>query len=135
MLDKLERFGGQAGLGQADAATKNAGDAQPKISRPGQKGFDFLTVKRQITQQCLASAQKCWQEKDIAEAEMAYVGSQLVAHQHMLDSMMVFRQYASPKLGQLIDDGTKTVQQHKEHAEKLIEELGHEAHSRSSAKK
>jgi predicted outer membrane protein len=128
MLQELERFGGHHGLNQQTARAGNGGRDQPQLTRQGQGGFDFLTVKRQIAQQCLASARKCWDEKKTPDAEMAFVGSQIVAHQHMIDASHVLSQYASPELQDLIDKGIETAETHKKHAEKLIEELSHEGH-------
>jgi predicted outer membrane protein len=127
MLGKLERFGGQAGLTAAGQRPGgNAADSQP--------GFDLVNVRREIARQCLTSAQKMWENKKLADAEMAFVGQQCVLHQQMIDTETVLRQYVSADLQQLIDKGIETAQTHKKHAEQLIEELVHESQADSKSR-
>ena len=143
MLSKLERLGGHSGVMEGqhkdrnaasqprlteNAQTSAAGGAQPRTSA---SGLDFISIKRQIAQQCLASAEKAWQDKKPADAEMCYVGQQLVMHQQMIDAAQVLREHASSELKEVIDKGIETAQSHKKHAEQLIEELAHESKSKS----
>jgi predicted outer membrane protein len=126
-LSKLERFGVQPQQLTAQSQDR-AGDG----AQPGQPGrFDLLTVKRQIAQQCLAMAQqKAGETKDASERDMCYVGHQVVAHEHMLSAQKVLRQYASSELQQLIDKKMETAEMHKDHAQKLMDDLIHAEHDR-----
>ena len=126
MLAKLEGLGGHAEIGEGQANSDTAGTKQPQLTstEQGKTGaLDFITIKRQIAQQCLESAEKTWQEKKPADAEMCYVGQQVVMHQQMIDAATVMQQYASGELKDVIDDGIETAKSHKKHAEQLIEEL------------
>jgi predicted outer membrane protein len=133
MLAKLERLGGHAGIMEGRANSDTPAAKQPQLTNGGQGGaggIDLITVKRQIAHQCLNSAEKAWQEKKPAEAEMCYVGQQVVMHQQMIDAATVMKQYASGELKDVIDDGIETAKAHKKHAEQLIEELAHENKSK-----
>lgn len=88
--------------------------------------LDFIDVKRQLAQRCLENARQCWNEKKGNEADMAFVGSQLVLHQQMIDAQEVLKPYASPELQQVIDQGIERSRAHLAQAKQLIEELsGH----------
>jgi predicted outer membrane protein len=94
--------------------------------------LDFVDAKRQMAQRCLENARQCWNEKSGHEADMAFVGSQLVLHQQMIDAQEVLRQYASPELQQVIDQGIEGSRAHLTHAKQLIEELS--GHAKASEK-
>jgi predicted outer membrane protein len=133
MLAKLERLGGQSGVAEDQAKSNTAASKQLQMTSAGQGGaggIDFITVKRQIAQQCLQSAEKAWQDKKPADAEMCYVGQQIVMHQQMIDAATVMQQYASGELKDAIEEGIETAKSHKKHAEQLIEELAQESKSK-----
>jgi predicted outer membrane protein len=85
--------------------------------------LDFIDVKRQMAQRCLENARQCWNEKSDNEADMAFVGSQLVLHQQMIDAQEVLKPYASAELQQIIDQGIERSRAHLAHAKQLIDEL------------
>jgi predicted outer membrane protein len=143
---QLEKFGATkidlaAVHGAQDAITPEAGareartaerrdrrDAaadQPTERRTGAR-LDFIDVKRQMAQRCLENARQCWNEKQGHEADMAFVGSQLVLHQQMIDAQEVLKTYASPELQQVIDQGIERSRAHLAQAKQLVDELaGH----------
>jgi predicted outer membrane protein len=88
-----------------------------------EQGLDFLDVKRQMAQKCLAAAERQWAEHQGAEADQCFVGGQLVLHQQMLDAQQVLKQYASPELQAVIQEGIATTQTHLDHAKNLMKEL------------
>jgi len=96
---------------------------------PGaQQGMpDFFQVKQQIAQRCLAQAQRNWSEHRGNEADMAFVGQQIVAHEQMLATAETLRQYASPELQNVIDKGIQGTQMHLDHAKNLIRTLDQQA--------
>ncbi len=105
---------GQAGQTQ----TAQGGRTGPANSNLGQ-GFDFLTVQRQIGQQCLASAQKEFSQKQGPELDRCYIGMMVVKHQEMIDKQKVLREYASQQLRSMIDEQIQVAQQHLDHAKHL----------------
>jgi predicted outer membrane protein len=100
--------------GQRTAATQGAEPAQP---------LNFLEVSREIADRCVASARKELNEKKGNERDECYIGMQIAAHQHFLDTAKTLREYASPELQTVIDKGVQTAESHMEHAKHLIREL------------
>ena len=92
----------------------------------GEGGLDFVTIKRQIAQQGIRTAQHNWETNDSAlEHDLAYMGQQVVMHQQMLDALKVLRQYASPNLQTTITGGTEMAEEHLQSAKELIKSLAH----------
>ena len=85
--------------------------------------FDPLLVHQQIASRSIASAEKSLGSKKGADFDMAYVGSQCVMHQQMIDKASVLREYASPELQTAIDKGIEAAESHLGHAHQLIEKL------------
>jgi hypothetical protein len=95
-----------------------------QIAAGQQGGLDFVSIKRQIAQECLKNAREKWESKDRADCEMSFIGAQIVKHQSMIDSGKVLQRHvSSPELQQLIAQGVETAQAHQKEAEELIEKL------------
>jgi predicted outer membrane protein len=136
------------GANPQPATTQNPAPANPPASAqgpqaswaqymPANRGLDFLHVKQQIAQECLATARKHWDTMTMNDAEIAYIGQQIVAHENMIDASKVLRIYASPSLQALIDQGIKTAESHLSEAKDVMDGLaqGHTASaSQTSAK-
>jgi predicted outer membrane protein len=120
--------------GQAPIAQSTQPGLQQAQANPAQlpNQLNFVTVKRQIVEACIASAQRDLQAKKPYEAEMDYAGTQIVAHKQMLDTMKVLRQYASGELQPVLDQGIQTTQMHLQKAEKLVKDLADSRSSESS---
>jgi predicted outer membrane protein len=151
MASTLQRFGAQTGLVATTPAGAGASNpaltadsdkenpAQPNslnaaTSLPGSSGLDFVSIHRQIAQQCLSEAEREWSSKKSSECDMGYVGAQIVAHKEMIVSAKVLRQYASPELQKAIDQGVQTAETHLSHAKQLIDTLAKEEHERIAKK-
>jgi predicted outer membrane protein len=136
-LGKLSQFGGQAGLGTTSATepTNRTSDANRTTTSAGNAansgGLDFVAVQRQAAQQCLTKAQKKWSEHKSAECDMAYIGSQIVAHEEMINHAQALRPYATPELQAEIDKGITAAEHHRDEAHKLIKKLGEEQQKKS----
>lgn len=122
------------GVNSPVAITQSPAPSNPPPSAPGPQasapympashvGLDFMHVKRQIAQQCLATATKHWQAMPMSDAEIAYIGQQIVAHENMIDTSKVLRIYASPNLQALIDQGIKTAESHLSEAKDVMDSL------------
>jgi predicted outer membrane protein len=131
-LANLQKFGAQivaldAGSNanrQAEAPrAPNQPATQTRTTGAAQGGLDFLAAKREIAQRCLASAQEKWNNEKSAECEMGFVGAQLVAHEQMLNTAKVLKQYASPELQAAIDQGIQSTESHMKHAKELLNSL------------
>jgi len=101
----------------------NPGAAELRAGRGPAGGTDFVSLKRELGQQCLQSAQRELGSKQGAEFDKCYIGMQIGAHQHAVDALTVFRRHASDQLGRTIDEGLPVVQAHLEHAKQLMKRL------------
>ncbi len=126
----VQPAGPSAPAGQAQLQAAQQPQTQGVGVAANRAPFDFLSADRQIAEACVASAQKDLETKKPFEAEMDYVGSQIVAHKHMLDTMKVLRQYASAEFQPVLDQGIQTTETHLQHAEKLVKSLAN-AHTES----
>jgi putative membrane protein len=96
--------------------------AQNNHQQPGQS-FDFLSLHRELGQACMDSTRQELESKQGAEFDKCYVGMQIGAHKHMLDTLKVFRNHASPQFQQTLTQAIDTTQQHLDHAKKLMKDL------------
>jgi hypothetical protein len=85
--------------------------------------LNFIEVKRQIAEQCLRTAQNEMGAKKGVEFDRAYIGSQIAAHYQMIDTQKVLRDYASPELRKVIDDGIQAAEHHADEAMKIMHSL------------
>jgi predicted outer membrane protein len=117
----------QPGRPAADTRTARP-EGQAGAAEGAQHGMpDFFHVKQQIAQRCLAEAQRCWSEHRGNEADMSFVGTQIVLHEQMLATAQTLREYASPELQNVIDKGIQGTQMHLDHAKNLIRTLDQQA--------
>lgn len=72
--------------------------------------------KVQLSQEMLSKHQG-------AEFDMAFMGEQLVLHNHMLAMLQAVQQHASPQLQQLVNQSIQTTEQHLNHARQIVEQL------------
>jgi predicted outer membrane protein len=132
--DQPVRDTAQAPRNPNDLRSERTGriDAPVQGAAPGH--FDFLAIKRQIAQRCIASAEKAMSEHKAAERDMAFVGQQIAAHHQMLDTAQVLREHASPALQAVIDKAIEGTQMHLDHAKELIRTLDRAHESEKSDK-
>jgi hypothetical protein len=97
------------------------------------RGLDFFHVQRQIGAQSLADTTKQWDTMKSADADIAYVGQQIVMHQMYIETSQVLRQYASLRLKSLIDQGIQVAQSHLSEAKDLMKELTDRNYSEGQA--
>jgi predicted outer membrane protein len=82
-----------------------------------------LHMSQQAAQECLSMTKSMMQEKQGAEFDKAFAGSQIGAHVGMLAKLKASEQHASPELASIIQESQQTVQSHLEQAKQLCEEL------------
>jgi len=115
MAKQLQKWAPEATLtGEDDPATETADSSA---------AFEPLRVHQQIASRSIESNEKALSAKKGADFDMAYVGSQCVMHQQMIDKASVLRKYASPDLKAAIDKGIQSAESHLNHTHQLIEEL------------
>jgi len=101
-------------------------DAQPKDAsgiRAAGASFDHERLTRDLGRKCLESATALLTEKQGADFDRCYMGMQLGAHIKAVDTIEVFRNYASPGLRPTLDEGLQTVQMHLEHVKSLVKQI------------
>jgi predicted outer membrane protein len=85
--------------------------------------LDWVSIHKQIADQCLASTKAEFQKKNGAEFDRCYVGQQIMAHAVKLDELKVLRNYAGPELRKDIDEATEIATRHLAEAKKLAESM------------
>lgn len=114
-IDKLQPFASeQARAGQ----TQKQAAAQP--ARPG-AGLDIVELKQRLGQKCLESARAELDSKEGAKFDHCYAGHQAMMHMMMLDTLEVFRNFASPELRPILEEGIRTTEEHLKEAKELAE--------------
>lgn len=87
------------------------------------KGLDFIQIKQEIADKCLASAKHELDEKQADKFDKCYIGGQVMAHMAMVDAMEVLKNHASGELSPVLEDGLKTAQAHLEDAKRIAKSL------------
>ena len=85
--------------------------------------IDHERLIRDLGRQCLESHSRILQEKQGAEFDRCYMGMQVGAHVKAVDTVEVFRNYASPALRPSLDEALPTLQQHLQHAKTLAKQV------------
>jgi len=89
----------------------------------GRHAFNWVTVHKEIGDQCLQSAKKELGGKEGQEFDQCYMGMQIVAHMGMIDKLKVFKNYATGELQQDIEESIDTAEHHLKEAKKIMDEL------------
>jgi predicted outer membrane protein len=123
--------------GQTDRQIGQA-DRQPagQLARTqGQAGMNpFISIKQEIAQECVRSAQEELATKSGAELDKCFMTAQVFGHQHMLDSLTVMERHASPQLKDTLTQAAQTTRQHLEHAKQILKSLeGTQSNPRAAA--
>lgn len=90
--------------------------------RGGQE-VSFIELKQELTEECLQTMRQELEQKPEAEFDKCYIGSQVMAHMAMVDTLEVFSRHASPELKSVLEKGKQTAQMHLSEAKKLEQQL------------
>jgi len=113
----------QAGGVEVRTPASRTADASANAGEAGTTDSQILPIMHEVHQRCLASIERYLQQKQGAQFDDAYVGIQIVQHLQMLDKLAVATEHASPELQQVLQQGTKTTQNHFQHAERLMQQI------------
>lgn len=94
-------------------------DTAANTPRAATAGLDLVDLKQRLGKKCLESAQKELEAKEGTEFDQCYAMQQAMAHVMVLDSLEVFKEFASPQLRAVIDEGISTTEMHIKHAKEL----------------
>lgn len=111
---------------QSDTNPKAAPSKGGIVANPpfhGAQGIDLIRIKQEIGRECVATLKKELSAKSSEEFDECYVGQQIGAHLHMVDTLKVMKKYASPELRTVLEEGEKTAAEHLDHAKSLMKDL------------
>jgi predicted outer membrane protein len=115
--------------GQADTNASAAAGAANSNSAVDQ----LLALERQITKQCTQAVRDELQQKQGAEFDKCYIGSQIGAHMSMVAALEVLSQQGPEQIQQVAQKAQPIVQQHLDHAKMLAKQLEGESTTGSRA--
>jgi predicted outer membrane protein len=128
-IDRLQPFASEQARAQAGQPRNQAG-TQP--ARPG-GGLDIVELKQRLGQKCLESARIELEKKDGDKFDHCYAGQQAMMHMMMLDTLEVFRNFASPELRPVLEEGIRTTEEHLKEAKELAEsKMDHRSSAQAS---
>jgi len=100
----------------------------------GQHGFNWVAIHREMADQCLQSTKKEMSGKEGSEFDQCYMGLQVAAHMKMLDELKVFKNHATGRLQQDIEDAISTTEHHLKEAKGIYDDLAGANTSKSEKK-
>lgn len=83
----------------------------------------LLALEQQITKQCTQSLRDELQQKQGAEFDLCYIGSQIGGHMQMVAALEVLGQQGPEQIQQLAQKAQPIVQQHLDHAKQIAKQL------------
>lgn len=139
-LGDVEKFGGTQFRDRRPAASTASGEepkAQPsparaatnpaQSARPGQAAAadddQHLQIKREIADECIASAQRELSSKEGREFDACFVGMQIGMHQMLVDELKVLERHASAELQPTLKKGRESAQSHLERAKEIMKDI------------
>ena len=117
---------GSPGASQAEprTATNTAIAPQRGGSAQGNEALQqLMQIEKQITERHTKAVRQELQEKQGAEFDKCFLGTQVASHIHMAAALETIAQQGQGRLAQLAQQAQPTVQQHLEHAKQLMEQL------------
>lgn len=96
---------------------------------------DLIRVKQEIGRLCVETMKKELGEKKGADFDKCFMGMQVGGHLHMADTLKVMKNYASPQLRSVLEEGEKTTAEHLAHAKQIMKSLEGEKRSERTAAK
>jgi predicted outer membrane protein len=103
---------------QADANARTLGAANSNSAVD-----QLMALEQQITKQCTQALRDELQQKQGAEFDMCYIGSQIGAHMQMAAALEVLAQQGPDQIQQVAQKAQPIVQQHLDHAKNLAKQL------------
>jgi predicted outer membrane protein len=117
---------------RASASTSAAATSQIDAQRQAQRGQAVgqnealnqrASIERQIGERCKEALREELQQKQGAEFDKCYIGSQVAGHMQMLAALEVLEQQGPDQINQIAQQARPKVQQHLEHAKQLMKQL------------
>ncbi len=96
---------------------------------------DLIRVKQEIGRLCVETVKKELGAKQGADFDKCFMGMQVGGHLHMADTLKVMKNYASPQLRSVLEEGAKTTAEHLAHAKQIMKSLEGEKRTERTAAK
>jgi predicted outer membrane protein len=109
------KFAGQLAHHQPAGGQRAGGQAGGQV--------DWVSIHKELAQQCLQSTQKELAQKQGAELDKCYMTQQVMAHMEMKDKLTVLKNHVSPQLAQQIDKSLEGVNGHLKEAQQIVEQM------------
>jgi putative membrane protein len=108
-----------------DAAGQNAAelDATNRAAGGNSAVDQLIALEQQIVEHSTQAAKEDLQQKQGAEFDKCFVGSQIVGHAKMLSALEVLQQQGPEAVQQLAQQAQPNVQKHLDHAKQLMKQL------------
>ena len=107
--------------GREEAREERRTTAAPAAG--GRQAFNWVTIHRELADQCLQTAKKELGEKEGNEFDKCYIGMQVAAHMKMVDELKVLKNHASSQFQQDLEQSLETAEHHLSEARKIMEEI------------
>jgi len=111
----LQRVEARDGI-VADNTSRSA--AAQKIA-----GVDMMQLKKELSQQCLASMKAELEKKSGPEFDRCFMGQQVFAHMAMWDALKVFEKHASPEFQRTLAAAQEKTEHHLQEARRILKDL------------
>jgi predicted outer membrane protein len=89
----------------------------------GAGSLDIVSLKRELTQQCIQSARRELESKSGAEFDKCFMFLQIAAHMEAVDTLKVFKNRAGRELAQVITEALPKVEAHLEQARSIAKKV------------
>jgi predicted outer membrane protein len=135
LVQKLQSLAGEQsaarrpGLNETSQAPDAAGQIDAS-SRPGQDVagqndalHQLAALEKQIGERCKQNLREELEQKQGAEFDKCYVGSQIAGHMESVAKLEVLQQQGPDQIKQLAQQALPKVQQHLDHAKQLMKQL------------
>lgn len=111
--------------GNREAVSQNAAEqnAANRAIDSNSAVDQLLALEKQIVERCAQSARDELQQKQGAEFDKCYVGSQIGGHMQMLAALEVLSQQGPEQIQQIAQEAQPNVQKHLEHAKQIMKQL------------
>jgi len=116
---EMQRLAGEL---VADRSRLPGGEAAGRAPVVG-GNLDWVSIHEQIGEQCLATVKKELSAKQGTDFDQCFMGEQIGAHLHVIDSLKVLKEHASGDLRQKLEQELQTAQQHLQLAKQIDQRL------------
>lgn len=114
--------GQPAAPGAAAAAQRAVPGAATAPVAGGDMATTLIEIRREVADECLASARSELSNKKGDEFDACFIGMQIAAHMGLVDELTVLERHASPELQPILQKGRETAQAHLDRAKKLMKD-------------